>query len=564
MAPILQRLCAEWRKEAVAVNFIKLIAAIPVTALLVGCGGSASDSSSSPSSIAPPSTDGSVQIMGKVTYDRVPHTARSGLDYAGTIEQPIRGAVIEAVSASGTVIASDILNETGSYAFTVDANTELRVQIKSQLLSDDAATWNFSVTDNTQDNQLYALQGSLASSGTNSRQTRNLHAPHGWTGQSYGSTRAAAPFAILDSVYLAVQTFAEIDPDIDFPALEIRWSPENKSIVGNRAFGQIGTSAYFPEIDGGTIYLLGEDGRDTDEYDPHVILHEWGHYFEHRLSRTDSIGGLHSLNDRLDPRVAFSEAWGNALSAILTGDSVYRDSMGAGQASGFSFDLEAGQFANPGWFSQASIGAVLYDIFDNSSDEADRISAGLAPFYTVMRSDAYMESPVFATIFAFADGLRTEFPETGSALTALLDAQSISGEGPNGNGESNSGAIRSALPVYKEARLDGAAIEVCSVDDAGLHNKLGNREFIFLNLEMDTDVTLSLVKTSGDENRDPDFNIWESNQLLHESASSAPGQERFQGNLSAGDYVIEAFDFYNINGVGSKRGDGCYSFTVTG
>ena len=547
-------------------NYIKFVAMIATTILVVGCGGGSSSSAPSQTSagIGSTPTSSTVQITGKVTYDRVPHTLSSGLDYPNTIEQPIRGAVIEAVSASGAVLETTTLDESGTYAFTVDANTELRIQIKSQLLSDETAKWDFRVTDNTQSNQLYALQGSLASSGNNARQTRNLHAPHGWTGRSYGSTRAAAPFAILDSVYLAAQAFSEVDPNIDFPPLEIRWSPSNKTVIGNKALGQIGTSAYFPEIDGGTIYLLGEDGRDTDEYDPHVILHEWGHYFEDRLSRADSIGGLHSLNDRLDPRVAFSEAWGNALSAMLTGESIYRDSSGLRQESGFSFDLETGQVVNSGWFNQASIGAVLYDIFDDRSDEADQLSAGLTPLYTVMRSDAYKENSVFATIFALADGMRTQFPETAPGLTALLDAQSIFGDGPNGDGESNSGAIRSALPVFKEARLNGGAVEICSVDDAGLHNKLGNREFIFLNLETETDVTLSLVKTLGDENRDPDMNIWQGNQLIHTAASSAEGQETFQGELSAGEYVIEAFDFFNVNGAGSKRGDGCYSFTVKG
>lgn len=549
-------------------NIIKQVVTPAVVLLLAGCGGGGGSSApAAPQNTAPPLTaqpTGSTEITGKVTYDRVPHSLSSGLDYANTIELPVRGAVIEAVTASGQVLASGLLDANGNYTLTVDAGTAVQIQIKSQLLSTETAKWNFSVTDNTQGNQLYALQGSVASTGTNARQTRNLHAPHGWTGQSYENPRAAAPFAILDSVYLAAQSFAEIDPNIEFPALELRWSTENKTVIGNKAFGQIGTSAYFPEIDDGTIYLLGEEDRDTDEYDPHVILHEWGHYFEHRLSRTDSIGGLHSLNDRLDPRVAFSEAWGNALSAILSGDPTYRDSSGANQASGFSFNLEAGQYANPGWFSEASIGSILYDVVDETSDGADHLSAGLAPIYTVMRSEAYKEAPVFATIFALADGLRSEFPENAAALNTLLDAQLIFGEGPNGNGESNSGAIRSALPVYKEVRLNGAAAQLCSVDDAGLHNKLGNREFIFLNLDADTDATLSLIKTSGDDERDPDFNIWQGNRLIHEARSSAQGQEVFQSRLSAGDYVIEAFDFFNINGAGSKRGDGCYSFTVTG
>lgn len=361
-----------------------------------------------------------------------------------------------------------------------------------------------------------------------------------------------------------MQTFVEIDPEIDFPALELRWSVNNRTVIGDKAQGHIGTSAYDPDEDNGTIYLLGEEDRDTDEYDPHVILHEWGHYFEHQMSRADSLGGLHSLNDRLDARVAFSEGWGNALSAILLNDETYRDSSGVSQGFGFSFNLESRQINNPGWFSEASIGSLLYDIFDSHADTNDNISAGLAPLYSAITSQNYKDSPVLATIFSLSDALRQSGNFDNSSLNALLNSQGISGQGPDGNGERNSGAIRSSLPVYKEAYLNGAAIELCSVDDAGTYNKLGNREFIFLGLEAETELVFSAIKSSGDENRDPDFNIWQGKRLIDKSVSSTKGEETYQGHLPAGSYVIELYDFFNINGVGSKRGDGCYTFRVTG
>ena len=538
-------------------------------AMLTACGGGSGSETTPPpntQSTPPPSTETSTTttISGKVTFDRVPHTLNSGLDYKKTIKRPIRGAIIEAVNASGDVLDKTVLSASGNYSLTVDANTNVRLQIKSQIVSDGEAKWDFSVTDNTQDNQIYALQGTLASTGQNGQQTRDLHAAHGWTGEKYEGARAAAPFAILDSVYSAVQTFLSVDPNIEFPPLELRWSVNNKTLLGSKAQGHIGTSAYFPEEAGGTIYILGEEGRDTDEFDQHVILHEWGHYFEHRMSRTDSIGGLHSLNDRLDARVAFSEGWSNALSAILTQDPIYRDSSGSKQASGFSFNLETSQISNPGWFNEASIGTIIYDVFDAKSDRSDDISVGLRPIYDVMTSAAYKDAPVFATIFALADGLRKEIPSYTNAINMLLDDQSISGNGPNGNGESNSGAIRSALPIYKEVSFNGASVLLCSVDDAGLHNKLGNREFIFLNLQDDQTLEMSLVKSTGDGERDPDFNIWQGNQLRHKAASSVKGQESYQGSLPAGQYVIEVFDFFNVNGTGSKRGDGCYSFSVRG
>lgn len=538
------------------------IAAMSVSAC--GGGGSSTTSlSTTPQAVTPPAAPVSqVKISGQVSYDRVPHTFESGLDYANTISLPIRGAVVEAIDANGQVLASTISAPDGSYSLSVNSGTQARLQVKAQLLSSGSQQWNFQVTDNTQGNALYALQGSLASTGSSDEQTRDIHAPHGWTGQSYGAARSAAPFAILDSVYTATQTFAAIDPDIKFPALELRWSAENSATIGDRSLGQIGTSAYFPNEDGGVIYVLGQENRDTDEYDPHVILHEWGHYFEHKMSRTDSIGGYHSLNDRLDARVAFSEGWSNALAAILIGDPIYRDSSGAQQSSGFLYNLESSAVVNPGWFNEASIGSIIYDVYDDASDGFDGISAGLGPLYDVLRSGSYKDSTVFTTVFALADGLRSGGQIDSAELDRLLTSHGISGNGPNGNGESNSGAIRSALPVYKEVVPNGAPIELCSIDDAGVFNKLGNRDFIFFDLATDANVEISVSKTSGAEDRDPDFNIWKSDQRLHTSDSEIVDRESFKGALSAGAYILETYDYKNISGAAAERGDSCYELSL--
>ena len=511
-----------------------------------------------------PTSESSVKVSGHLTYDRVPHKENSSLDYAGTVSLPIRGAVVEAVNSSGRILASSVSKSDGSYELALDAGVEARLQVKAQLLSAEAAKWNFQVTDNTQQNTVYALQGSLASTGSNTAQIRDLHAPHGWTGQSYGTERAAAPFAILDSVYGAVQAFAAIDPNIEFPPLELHWSENNITVRGDRTLGHIGTSFYLPNEDSGAIFILGQENADTDEYDHHVIIHEWGHYFEHQMSRTDSIGGLHSLNDRLDARVAFSEGWGNALSAIITGDPVYRDSSGTQQAAGFSYDLESRRVSNPGWFNEGSIGAIIYDIYDSRTDDFDNISAGLSPLYNVMRSESYKQSPVFSTIFAFADSLRSQGDINLDDFNTLLEGHAISGFGPQGNGESNNGAIQSALPLYKEIITNETPIQLCSLDDAGVFNKLGNRDFIFLNLPARNEITISAEKITGKDNRDPNFKIWQAGQLLHESTGTDPDQETFLGNLEAGLYVIEVFDALNVNGNSSQRGDSCYELSVEG
>jgi len=81
------------------------------------------------------------------------------------------------------------------------------------------------------------------------------------------------------------------------------------------------------------IRILGDENNDTDEYDAHVVVHEFGHYFENSLSRADSIGGPHTQSDRLDARIAFGEGWGNALSGMILDDPVYRDSSGRSSPS---------------------------------------------------------------------------------------------------------------------------------------------------------------------------------------------------------------------------------------
>ena len=503
-------------------------------------------------------------VSGKLTYDRVPHAEDSTLDYANTAALPIRGVIVEAVDAAEQVIASTMSDADGDYRLSLDAETDIRLRVKARLLSTSAASWDVKITDNTVDDALYALQGSLASTGNRAAQTRDLHAPHGWTGQSYGESRSAAPFAILDNIYTAVNSFAAVDPNIDFPELEIHWSTRNRSAFGNLSDGSIGSSAYHRDGESGAIFILGQENVDTDEYDQHIIIHEWGHYFEHQMSRADTIGGPHALRDRLDPRVAFSEGWGNALSAILTGDPIYRDSSGREQGTGFTYDVEAEVIDQPGWFTEASIGAIVYEVFNRSSNGVNDIAAGLAPLYNVMRNETYRTSPVFTTIFAFADGLREEGSLSSPDIDALLESHSISGVGADGSGELNNGAIQSALPVYKEVRPNGEAVQFCSSDDAGVFNKLGNRDFTFLTLPQDMDVTISVTKVSGREDRDPDFNIWQAGQLLHSVSTVSVNEDSFQGHLQAGDYIIEAFDSFNVSGTFVQRGDSCFDLSVNG
>ncbi len=553
-------------------NVRTLIFMIFVAFILAACGGGSTSNVSAPQSSAVPTTTNvgqpsttsnnvtEVTISGKITFDNVPHkTSGFGLDYHAIVQAPARGIVVKLVNAANETVEQVITDHNGQYTFKVEPAVEFKIQAAAHLLSPVDRDWDVRVTDNTANNALYVLAGALQSSGNASSQIRDLHAPSGWNGTSYASERAAAPFAILNSVYTAIKAVDAIDQKASFPELEIRWSPNNRAAIGNKAAGNIATSGFHREDN--VIYLLGEAGRDTDEYDPHVIVHEWGHYFEHNLSRLDSIAGLHSLSAKLDPRLAFSEGWGNALAAIVTGDPQYKDSSGLSQSSGLNIDFETIDRTNKGWFSEASVSALIYDVFDNAKDENDNLSVGFGPIYEAMTDVNLRGGEAFVTIFSFSEALLRQSGINQTDYNSLLEGQSITASNALAKGEENNGSIATALPVYKEAQIDGGSIRVCSVDDAGNYNRLGNREFVVFDVPQDGNYTISMHVVSGGEVRDPDFNLWREGQMLIESDSK--GDESYSGHLKSGRYVAETYDFFNINGTSDKRGDGCFNFAVS-
>ncbi len=498
-----------------------------------------------------------VKISGNVTFDLVPlNTSTSGLNYAATTQSPVRGVTVQAVNSGGTVLESTVSDGSGDYTLEVDLNTTVRIRALAEMVSSSGAQWDVKVIDNTNSDGLYSMQGSLTDSGTVDS-VRDLNAASGWGGSSYTGTRVAGPFAILNPIYDALQKVAAADSDANLPAVSFNWSIRNTSTSsGNLATGAIGTSFY----SNGKIYILGDDDVDTDEYDDHVVVHEWGHYFEDNMSRSDSIGGQHGGGDRLDPRVAFGEGFGNALSGIMTDDPFYRDSNGAGQASGFSINVE-GNTNNPaGWYNEGSVQSILYDIYDSAADGPDNIAAGFAPIYNTLISDSYKSASVFTTIFLFADQYKTLNSGDSAGVDALLSGQSISGTGAEGTGETNSGSLVNSLPVYKEVTSGGGALNICSRNDAGTINKLGIRNFIKFTPSATGSHTLSMVKTSGGTS-DPDFVIYNAGSRTAAADSGAANSESWTGTLQAGvSYVIDAYEFNNIDGT---SGDFCFNFTAS-
>ena len=497
-----------------------------------------------------------VTIDGKITYDLVPfNTSTNGLNYNGTTQAPAPGITVEAQNGNGAVLATDITDANGDYSFTVNPNINLRIVAKAEMVQTAGAQWDVRVIDNTSSNALYQIAGSIATSGT-ANSTRNLNAGSGWGGSSYTGTRAAAPFAILAPIYTSIQKIVAVDSDVVFPPARFNWSVNNRAANGNIANGEIGTSSY---IGNGRILILGDDDSDTDEYDTHVVVHEWGHYFEDQMSRSDSIGGSHSGGQRLDPRVAMGEGFGNALSGIMTDDPFYRDSNGSQQSGGFSINVETNRPA--GWFDESTVQSVLYDIYDAADDDA--LSLGLAPIYEVFTADAYREQPVFTTIFSFLSELRSQQSDSAATIDAFAATRGINSTAADGAGETNNGSTPTSLPVYKEVTVGGGAVQVCSNNDNGEFNKLANRAYLKFTAAAGSH-RLTMTRSSGAPSRDPDFIVYKNGTVVARAESAPAESESTTATLTAGEHVIDAYDFANAGQGQGTAGDACYNFTITG
>jgi hypothetical protein len=559
----------------------RLAAVCSVLLLLAGCG---SSSGAAPNPVG-------IAVSGQVTFDRVPVVAGHGLDYAATATAPARGVTVELLQ-SGAVTASTMTDAAGNYAFgNVATSTDVALRVRAEMLRVGTPSWHFRVVDNVNAGALYTLAGTVFNTGT-ANVTRNLHAASGWTGAAYTETRSAAPFAILDVAYDAVQLVLTAAPSTAFPALRFHWSTQNVPVAGVGP-GEIGGTRF--RSDG--IYLVGAASQDTDEYDRHVIAHELGHYLEESFSRSDSIGGPHALTDQLDIRIAFGEAWGSAFAAMATGEAVYVDSHSTGQAQAFSFDLEQSPSRtnpNPGWFNEESLQSLIFDLYDNGRDvppgafAVDDLALGFAPIWAALTTEQ-RTTRALTSVFPFVHALKAARPADAPLIDSLTTSQRIAAiTDAYGSGQTNFGvptqrtAQEVALDfntIYDAVAVGGTLQNVCSLDDyrsglTGSENKLASRRFVrFTVTNAGAHTITARARAPLNGAADPDLVLHLGNgEILVSSeppsctaATPASCVETFSPTLPAGDYVLEVYEWSNTSDDphAPPLGRTCFDVTVT-
>ena len=106
---------------------------------------------------------------------------------------------------------------------------------------------------------LYAYEETFNSGGADL--VRNVTATTGWGGSSYTTTRAAAPFAILDAIYSGMQLVLSADANAVFGPMDAFWSVNNilhRCPNGYRYRRRVVVFDGLPSVTSNSLFLLGD------------------------------------------------------------------------------------------------------------------------------------------------------------------------------------------------------------------------------------------------------------------------------------------------------------------
>ncbi len=440
-----------------------------------------------------------VTVSGELTYEFVnPNVDCRGLNFNSIDVRPIRGATVQLVDGNddNIVLDSTIVDDNGDYAFTnVAASTDVRIRVRAEVKRAGAPGWDVEIRDNTSDignplpqRPIYVVQWASFNTGVNNTTDADFTATTGWGGSAYTGTRSAAPMAILDQIYSGVVAITS-EPGFEnevFAPLDVFWSVNN-TLTGtlNEDTGELPSSFYRSNVN--QVFLLGDAATDTEEFDDHVTMHEWGHYFEDNLSRSDSIGGPHRIGESSDARLAWSEGWATAIAAIVLNEQQYCDTGAAGTTGGFGLSTESENRGPQGWMNEMSVATFIYDLWDTNNDGTDTSSIGLKPILDTMFGPQ-ASTDAFLTLFTFATELRNGLPPADVAFVdSQLDRENIERTMLDKWGSSQNmittapNQARDVLPLYTDLPTNGTPINICvnsDYDDGRNGNKLAQYRYL--------------------------------------------------------------------------------------
>lgn len=380
----------------------------------------------------------SVTITGTAQYvRREPYSG--GLGNASTSGThpakiyPIRYAEVQVLNG-GAIAQCATTDASGNFSFQLPKNSSQSYTISVNSRASNSHL-KASVLDKPATNAYYSLTKSVTANASKSVGTM--------TATASGTTLGGA-FNILDQIAFANEylrdkagschsTNSGCTNFTTAPKINAYWVAgfNPNSYLGSSSSG---LSFYLPGYS--RLFILGGingdmDSSDTDHFDNSVIIHEYGHFLEDSMFVSDSPGGSHNGNKVIDPRLAWSEGWGNFIQAAVTNWSGYNDPSynyvncqsvsdpacptsplymdTLGNADGttsvaFSVDLETPQggddeplFDGEGNFREFSVTRFLWDLIDSGTENANSSSDNISDEFVQIWASLTKSSVSFKT-----------------------------------------------------------------------------------------------------------------------------------------------------------------------
>jgi hypothetical protein len=249
---------------------------------------------------------------------------------------PIRFAEIRVLNSSGAVVQCGKTNSTGQLK-ALDGVSDLKLPAVDgdyivEVLARSTHTFTqpttpfgkadvpvlFSIKQDIYSNEIYKLYTTVRVMGSTPL-TAHVTAS---ALESVSSKVEGGAFNIYNNIITSYEYLAGHTTTQDLSCLGQKLSGywkagfnPNQYIYPNEPPGGLSTISFYIRdekelfINGGKMDLMSN--QDTDHFDDSVIIHELGHHIENVCGRMESPGGTHSGAARIDPRLAWSEAWGN-------------------------------------------------------------------------------------------------------------------------------------------------------------------------------------------------------------------------------------------------------------
>lgn len=253
------------------------------------------------------------------------------------------------------------LNGTDLMIPAVAGNYKVRVNARSKVdFGGDNNIMDIVVKKDVYQEEIYFVEKSFYSNGS----TGESIAVQAKARQLDTKEIEAGAFNILNSLqkayeYIKVHT-AGIDTKCMSSQLPVFWkagfnpmqyeSPDaDPATLGNTSYYSRKSKRLF--ITGGQLGNVSL--ANTDHFDDFAIIHEFGHFLEDHCGQWTSPGGSHSLIVRIDPRLAWSEAWANYLAAQVMNNklaeldpSLPAKLAAAGEINGWTYFFNSSGFSD--------------------------------------------------------------------------------------------------------------------------------------------------------------------------------------------------------------------------